>query len=164
VSGSDSVSAGARRAAGRLAPRHQDISAASTHAVIAIASEHDQAAGTERGPNTVFVFGLDGLRIAHFGDFGQRALRDEQEDAIGEVDVLFVPAGGEPTIGGEVAAGVVRAIGPRLVVPMHHRTPKVNFLDPPDEFLAALGLPVTEAASEVDADGLEGVVLLAPPG
>ena len=47
---------------------------------------------------------------------------------------------------------------------MHYRTPKVNFLDPPDEFLAALGLPVTEAASEVDADGLEGVVLLAPPG
>ncbi|MBV9464979.1 MAG: MBL fold metallo-hydrolase, partial [Solirubrobacterales bacterium] len=46
--------------------------------VLAVASEHDAAAGTERGPNTIFVFELDGLRIAHFGDFGQRSLRDEQ--------------------------------------------------------------------------------------
>ncbi len=39
--------------------------------VVAIASEHDEAAGTERGANTIFVFGFDGLRIAHFGDVGQ---------------------------------------------------------------------------------------------
>src|SRR3954466_5698090 len=38
--------------------------------VVAIASEHDPEAGTRRGPNTIFVFTLDGLRIAHFGDFG----------------------------------------------------------------------------------------------
>ena len=44
--------------------------------VTAIASEHDEAAGTERGPNTIFVFTLDGVRVSHFGDFGQRALRD----------------------------------------------------------------------------------------
>jgi L-ascorbate metabolism protein UlaG (beta-lactamase superfamily) len=44
--------------------------------VVAVASEHDQAAGTERGSNTIFVLELDGLRIAHFGDFGQNALRD----------------------------------------------------------------------------------------
>ena len=132
--------------------------------VVAIASEHDDVAGTTRGPNTIFRFELDGVRVCHLGDFGQRALRGEQRDAIGEVDVLFVPAGGGPTVGGEVAAGVVRAIGPRLVVPMHYRTPKVNFLDPPDELLAVLGMPVNEAASEVDVDGLEGVMLLAPPG
>ncbi len=43
--------------------------------IIAVASEHDEAAGTERGPNTIFVFELDGLRVCHFGDFGQSALR-----------------------------------------------------------------------------------------
>src|ERR1700761_9317586 len=35
--------------------------------VTAIASEHDDAAGTERGPNTIFVFTLDGVRVAHMG-------------------------------------------------------------------------------------------------
>src|SRR6516164_6385727 len=77
--------------------------------VVGVASEHDPAAGSERGPNTIFVFTLDGLRIAHLGDLGQPALRPEQVGAIGEIDVLFVPAGGGPTIGGEAAAGVIRA-------------------------------------------------------
>jgi hypothetical protein len=40
-------------------------------------------------------------------------------------------------IGGESAAAIVRALRPRLVVPMHYRTEAVNFLDPPDEFLDA---------------------------
>lgn len=132
--------------------------------IVGVASEHDDAAGTVRGANTIFCFTLDGFRCCHLGDFGQPALRPEQRAAIGGVDVLFVPAGGGPTVGGEAAAEVVRTLGPRVVVPMHYRTPRVNFLDPPDGFLAALGMPVTEEpSSEVEVDGLEGVVLLAAP-
>lgn len=133
--------------------------------VVAVASEHDDSAGTQRGPNAIMCFSLDGVRFCHLGDFGQPALRPEQQAAIGDVDVLFVPAGGGPTIGGETAAAVVRAIDPRVVVPMHYRTDAVNFLDPPDAFLAALGMPVTEAeSSEVEIDGsTEGVVLFATP-
>src|SRR5262245_14587976 len=71
--------------------------------VVAIASEHDGAAGTERGPNTIFRFELDGLRVCHFGDFGQPALRPEQEGAIGGIDLLFIPVGGGPTTGGGAA-------------------------------------------------------------
>jgi L-ascorbate metabolism protein UlaG (beta-lactamase superfamily) len=107
--------------------------------VVAVASEHDDVAGTTRGPNTIFCFTLDGMRISHFGDFGQSALRPEQREAIGEVDVLLLPVGDGPTVGGERAAAVVRALRPRLVVPHHYRTDAVSFLDPPDAFLDALG-------------------------
>jgi L-ascorbate metabolism protein UlaG (beta-lactamase superfamily) len=132
--------------------------------VVAVASEHDDAAGTQRGPNAIMCFSLGGLRFCHLGDFGQPALRPEQQAAIGDVDVLFVPAGGGPTIGGETAAAVVRAVGPRVVIPMHYRTPRVNFLDPPDELLASLGMPVTEAgSSEAEVDGVEGVLVFAAP-
>jgi L-ascorbate metabolism protein UlaG (beta-lactamase superfamily) len=132
--------------------------------IVGVASEHDDVAGTMRGANVVFCFTLDGVRVCHMGDFGQTALRPEQRAAIGNVDVLIVPAGGGPTIGGETAADVVRAIGPRVVVPMHYRTPRVNFLDPPDGFLKALDMPATEEpSSEIEVDGLEGVVLLAAP-
>jgi L-ascorbate metabolism protein UlaG (beta-lactamase superfamily) len=103
--------------------------------VLAVASEHDAAAGTERGPNTIFVFELSGLRIAHFGDFGQAALRDEQAAVIGTVDLAFLPVGGGPTIDGEQAAAVARRIGARWVVPMHYRTHRINFLAPADDFL-----------------------------
>jgi L-ascorbate metabolism protein UlaG (beta-lactamase superfamily) len=106
--------------------------------VVAIASEHDEAAGTERGPNTIFVFSLDGLRIAHFGDFGQRALRDEQAAAIGDVDLVFLPVGDGPTIGAEQAAAIVERLAPRWVVPMHYRTHRISFLEPADAFLEAM--------------------------
>ena len=104
--------------------------------VVAIASEHDAAAGTARGPNTIFVFPLDGLRIAHFGDFGQAGLRPEQRAAIGEVDLVFMPVGGGPTIGAAAAAEIVRDLAPAYAVPMHYRTPAIDFLEPADAFLA----------------------------
>jgi L-ascorbate metabolism protein UlaG (beta-lactamase superfamily) len=103
--------------------------------VTAVASEHDEAAGTERGPNTIFVFELDGLRICHFGDFGQRGLREEQAAAIGEVDLLIVPVGGGFTIGAQQAALLVERISPLWAVPMHYRTPRTSFLETADEFL-----------------------------
>jgi L-ascorbate metabolism protein UlaG (beta-lactamase superfamily) len=138
--------------------------------VTAVASEHDDVAGTKRGPNTIFVFSLDGLRIAHFGDFGQAELRPEQANAIGDVDVLILPVGGGPTVGGEPAAAIVRRLRPRLVVPMHYRTDAVNFLEPPDEFLEALGAHIEQAeTSEIEveqhlgtADAPNVVVLAAP--
>lgn len=103
--------------------------------VLGVASEHDAVAGTQRGPNSIFVFSLDGLRVCHLGDLGQPQLRPEQREAIGPVDLLFVPVGGGPTLGAESASATVRALAPRLVVPMHYRTPAVSFLEPADAFL-----------------------------
>ncbi|MFI4992504.1 MAG: MBL fold metallo-hydrolase [Solirubrobacterales bacterium] len=103
--------------------------------VTAIASEHDAAAGTERGPNTIFVFELDGIRVCHFGDFGQSSLRPEQAAAIGRLDLLFVPVGGGPTIGAGQAALIAGRLSPGWVVPMHYRTPRISFLETAEEFL-----------------------------
>jgi L-ascorbate metabolism protein UlaG (beta-lactamase superfamily) len=138
--------------------------------VVGIASEHDAVAGTQRGPNTIFRFTLDGLSVAHFGDFGQSAMREEQRAALGDVDVLFLPIGGGPTIGGESAAALIHQLRPRLVLPMHYRTAAVNFLEPPDAFLAAVASPVTHVeTNEAEVDGLLGatgeptIALLVPP-
>jgi L-ascorbate metabolism protein UlaG (beta-lactamase superfamily) len=135
--------------------------------VLAVASEHDEAAGTERGPNTIFVFDLGGLRVAHFGDFGQTVLRDEQATAIGRVDLAFLPVGDGPTIGAEQAAAIAATIGARWVVPMHYRTPRVNFLEPVDGFLERMDGVDRVGATSVDTDalpvGAPSVVLLDAP-
>jgi L-ascorbate metabolism protein UlaG (beta-lactamase superfamily) len=123
--------------------------------VVAIASEHDQAAGTERGPNTIFVFELDGLRVAHFGDFGQRELRPEQAAAIGSLDLLILPVGGGPTIGAAEAASIITTLGPRWVVPMHYRTPRIGFLDTADEFLSSVANVRRLEGSSFDTGDLE---------
>jgi L-ascorbate metabolism protein UlaG (beta-lactamase superfamily) len=102
--------------------------------VLAVAAEHDDAAGTERGPNTLFAFTLGGRRVAHLGDLGQATLRDEQARALGTVDVLFVPIGGGPTIGADQAAEIAARLKAGVVVPMHYRTERIDFLEPVDEF------------------------------
>jgi len=138
--------------------------------VVAIASEHDDRAGTQRGPNTIFCFTLDGHRVCHLGDFGQHALRPEQREAIGEVDVVFVPVGGGPTIDGAEAAALVRELSPRVAIPMHYGSDAVDFLEPPDAFVDALDARVDRReSSEADLDellGAEGetvVLVLAAP-
>jgi len=135
----------------------------------AVASEHDTVAGTKGGPNTIFVFSLEGVRVAHFGDFGQAGLRDEQRQAIGAVDLLLIPVGdGGPTIGAEQAAAIADRLGARWIVPMHYRTPRVNFLEPVEPFLERmahvrrLDSPAFETWELPAADGPLAVVPAAP--
>jgi L-ascorbate metabolism protein UlaG (beta-lactamase superfamily) len=136
--------------------------------VVGIASEHDPVAGTERGPNTIFVFELEGLRIVHFGDFGQDQLRPEQTAAIGRPDLLFLPVGDVPTIGGRAAAELARDLDATWVVPMHYRTPRISFLETEEEFVAAmpdverLDGPAFETAELRRGDGPLAVVPAAP--
>lgn len=135
--------------------------------VVGVASEHDPVAGTERGPNTIFVFDLDGVRVAHFGDFGQLALRDEQAAAIGEIDLLIVPVGGGPTTDAAQAYEIVERLKPRWVIPMHYRTPKIGFLEPADAFIEKFGDDVHRAdtaiveVSELPSDG-DGPAVVVP--
>ena len=155
---------------------HLVRSSAGTHEtplgeVVAVASEHDTEAGIRRGANTIVRFTLDGLRVAHFGDFGQAELRHAQREAIGDVDVLLLPVGGGPTVGGESAAAIVRELRPRLVVGLHYGNDAVSFLGPPEPFLEALGSPRVERLSTSEAEvepllgesGAPTVVLFAPP-
>ena len=133
--------------------------------VIAIASEHDESAGTERGPNTIFVFELDGLRVAHFGDFGQSELRPEQAEAIGTVDLLILPVGGGPTIGAEGAHAIIERLAPRWVVPMHYRTERIGFLETADEFLERSEHVERLASSAFETDELpaaDGPLVVVP--
>jgi L-ascorbate metabolism protein UlaG (beta-lactamase superfamily) len=132
--------------------------------VMSIASEHDAAAGTQRGPNAIFRFELDGLTVCHFGDFGQAALRPEQREAIGPVDLLFLPVGGGPTIGAEQAADIAGELAPRWLVPMHYRTHRVGFLEPVDDFLERMdGVQRLDAPSFDTAGLAPGVVVPAAP-
>jgi L-ascorbate metabolism protein UlaG (beta-lactamase superfamily) len=124
--------------------------------VTAIASEHDPAAGTQRGPNTIFVFELDGRRVCHFGDFGQPAMRAEQRHAIGDVDLLMIPVGGGPTLDAEQAVRVVSELRPRWIVPMHYRTDAIDFLEPADAFIGRFDRVVHTPDPEHELDAWDG--------
>jgi L-ascorbate metabolism protein UlaG (beta-lactamase superfamily) len=81
---------------------------------------HDDKRGGLRGLDTVFIFEVGGLRIAHLGDLGH-TLDDDQLEAIGSVDVLLVPVGGRTTLDAYHATRVIDQLRPRLmIVPMHY--------------------------------------------
>jgi len=83
---------------------------------------HDDQRGAARGLNTVFIFEVGGVRIAHLGDLGH-VLNDDQLAAIGAVDVLLVPVGGKFTIDALKATHVIEQLRPRImVIPMHYKT------------------------------------------
>jgi len=102
----------------------------------AIDSYHDDTQGTERGPNRIFCFRVDGIRVCHLGDLGH-LLSPEQVASIGKVDVLLIPVGGHFTIDAQGATQVMNQLQPVVVIPMHFKTPKVDFpIGPVDDFLA----------------------------
>lgn len=96
---------------------------------------HDDNHGKDRGPNNIFYFEVDGVRVCHLGDLGHE-LSEEQVKEIGEVDLLLIPVGGRFTIGPEVADKVVEQLNPRIVTPMHFKTERCGFpIEPAETFL-----------------------------
>lgn len=100
---------------------------------------HDNYSGRRRGPNTIWVWHLEGVRYVFLGDIGH-VLKDKQVEAIGgDADVLFLPVGGLVTVGATEAALIVNQLSPRIVLPMHYLTPKIEFhnlaTDPLEKFL-----------------------------
>ncbi len=100
---------------------------------------HDKTQGNQRGKNSVFIYDVDGLRFVHLGDLGHLLL-DDQIKKIGKVDVLMIPVGGVYTVDGQEASKVVEQLNPKVVLPMHYKTPVLTFeLNTIDAFLSASG-------------------------
>jgi L-ascorbate metabolism protein UlaG (beta-lactamase superfamily) len=79
---------------------------------------------------------LGGVRVLHMGDCGH-ALNADEVAACGPVDVLLALAGGPPTLAVGDLAEFVRALAPKIVVPMHFGNDRVNLrLQPVDDFLS----------------------------
>lgn len=101
----------------------------------AVPTAHDDKGGGERGPNIVFCFQVDGVRVVHLGDLGH-LLTDNQVVEIGKVHVLLVPVGGNFTIDARTAGEVCEQVRTRVIIPMHYKTDKCLFpIGGLDEFI-----------------------------
>ena len=97
--------------------RHEPVKGLS---ILGIASFHDDAGGSKRGLNTIFVLEMEDLRICHLGDLG--AMPDEAGlKALQKLDVLMLPVGGTYTLDAKEAAALVKLIKPRVIIPMHYK-------------------------------------------
>ncbi len=97
--------------------------------ITGIASFHDEVEGKKRGSNLIFMFELDGLRIAHLGDIGMLP-SEEVFTALGKLDVLLCPVGGTYTIDPPAACKIANRTCARVFIPMHYQTAQLKLKQP----------------------------------
>jgi L-ascorbate metabolism protein UlaG (beta-lactamase superfamily) len=88
------------------------------------------AGGTERYGNSIFVFEIANLCIAHLGHL-HHTLTQQQLDEIGRPDVVMAPVDGNLTLDLDGMMEVLSALKPQLIIPMHFFNPYTlgRFLD-----------------------------------
>jgi L-ascorbate metabolism protein UlaG (beta-lactamase superfamily) len=74
----------------------------------------------EKRINTIYTVSLEGMNICFLGAVGTSELPAETDEAIDEVDVLFVPIGGEGVLDAVAAYKLAVAISPKIIIPIHY--------------------------------------------
>jgi L-ascorbate metabolism protein UlaG (beta-lactamase superfamily) len=77
------------------------------------------AGGTERHGNSIFIFEMGALCIAHLGHL-HHTLTQAQLNEIGRVDAVMVPVDGTYTLDLEGMVEVLQALKPPVMIPMHY--------------------------------------------
>jgi len=113
---------------------------------------HDDARGAKRGKNIMYKFTMDEINFCHMGDLGHE-LDEETVQKIGDVDILFIPIGGNFTLDDRQAWNVINKIKPKIIVPMHYR---IGGLSIPiagiDPFLNKSKYKVLKVGNEIDIE------------
>ena len=82
-------------------------------------SQYGLPKGTLDAVNTVYAVGLEGMTLVHLGALSDPVLSHEAREAIDEIDVLFVPVGGDGVLSAAEATKLAVSLQPRIIVPMH---------------------------------------------
>ena len=100
-------------------PANHDITYADVHVRSVSTNIRNWSGGTERNGNSIFIFEVGSLCIAHLGHL-HHTLTQQQLNDIGHVDVLMVPVDGSVTLDTEGMVEVIQAMKAPLMIPMHY--------------------------------------------
>jgi L-ascorbate metabolism protein UlaG (beta-lactamase superfamily) len=78
----------------------------------------DWSGGTERHGNSIFIYEMANMCIAHLGHL-HHTLTQQQLDEIGRIDVVFVPVDGTLTLDTDGMIEVLEGLKAQLMIPMH---------------------------------------------
>jgi len=74
--------------------------------------------GKER-ENTIYSVSLEGMNLCFLGALSGATLSSEITESLGDIDILFVPIGGDGVLTAREAYKFSITLGPRLIIPMH---------------------------------------------
>jgi L-ascorbate metabolism protein UlaG (beta-lactamase superfamily) len=70
--------------------------------------------------NTIFVFEIDDVTVCHLGAL-DHVPGQSQMEALGAVNVLLTPVGGNDLITADQATEVISMLEPNIIIPMHYQ-------------------------------------------
>lgn len=112
--------------------------------------------------NTIYLFSLDGIKIAFLGALSDIEFSKESHEAINSPDIVFLPIGGGGILDAKMAAKLASSLEPKLIIPMDYdeNTLKV--------FLKEIGEEKAQVVDKLtlkrkDLDNKEGEVLILQP-
>jgi len=82
-------------------------------------SQYGLSKGQTEAMNTVYAVKLEGMTLVHLGALADTTLSLEAREAISEIDVLFVPIGGEGVLDPAEAVKLATFLEPKIIIPMH---------------------------------------------
>jgi L-ascorbate metabolism protein UlaG (beta-lactamase superfamily) len=100
-------------------PANHDLTYSDVHVRSVSTNIRDWSGGTERNGNSIFIFEVGSLCIAHLGHL-HHTLTQQQLNDIGHIDVLLVPVDGGYTLDLDGMVEVIQAMKAPLMVPMHY--------------------------------------------
>ena len=82
-------------------------------------SQYGLLKGETDAVNTVYAVSLEGMTLVHLGALSDPMLSHDAREAIDDIDVLFVPVGGDGVLNAAEAAKLAVTLEPKVVIPMH---------------------------------------------
>ena len=99
-------------------PANHDVTLRDVRVRSVATNIRDWGGGTERNGNSIFVFEIAGLCIAHLGHL-HHTLTQQQLDDIGRIDVVMAPVDGNFTLDLDGMVEVLQSLKARMIIPMH---------------------------------------------
>ena len=82
-------------------------------------SKYGLAKDKEVAVNTIYSVDLEDMTLVHLGALADAELSNDAREGLGEIDVLFVPVGGDGVLTPAKAHELAVSLEPKIIIPMH---------------------------------------------
>jgi L-ascorbate metabolism protein UlaG (beta-lactamase superfamily) len=70
---------------------------------------------------TIYLIESEDIRILNLSHIHEFNLKEDELEALGDIDILIVPVGGNTVLSASAASKVVNEVEPKIVIPSHYK-------------------------------------------
>jgi len=94
----------------------------------------------EKGYVSVFLIESEDIRVLNLTHINEWNMKEDELEALGDIDILILPVGGNTVLSASAASKVVNEIEPKIVIPSHYKMKElISDLDSLDKFVKEMG-------------------------